>query len=151
MPVSSLQSAEIRIARWTNRGRSLSYGRSCRASNAEDLSVCLPRLFLGPIKRRGQLRVPSFTYIFLVRLSMSPVTPWLHDTPTLGIMELVIIALLILGVSWLGKYMSKFYFAIFSVDSFLALVIGGLTSDSACSSSLPGCSPIVYSHERFWG
>ena len=81
----------------------------------------------------------------------SPAIPRLHDTTTLAIMELVIIALLILSVSWLGKYMSQLYFAIFSVAYFHAPVIAGLTSDSACSSSLPGCSPIAYSHERFWG
>ncbi len=81
---------------------------------------------------------------------MNPATPWLHDTTTVGIMELVNIALLILSVSWLGKYMSQLYFAIFSVVYFYALDIAGLTSDSACSPSLPGCSPIAYSHERFW-
>jgi len=81
---------------------------------------------------------------------MNPATPWLHDTTTVGIMELVIIALLILSVSWLGKYMSQLYFAIFSVYSLHALVIDGLSSDSACSSFLSGCSPIAYSHERFW-
>ena len=82
---------------------------------------------------------------------VNPATPWLHDTTTLAIMELVIIALLILSVSWLGKYMSQLYFAIFSVVSFHAPIIAGLTSDLACSSSLPGCNPIAYSHERFWG
>ncbi len=53
------------------------------------------------------------------------------------------------GVSWLGKYIRLSYFAIFSVDSFHTLVKGRLPLDSMCSSVPPGCSSIVYSHERF--
>src|SRR5260370_31706271 len=104
---------------------------------------------LGPNEEEGPTADPFLLYTSLACLCISTATPWLHDTTTPAIMELVIIALLLLSVSWLGIYVIPVYFAIFSLYSFHTLVIARLTSDSACGPSLLGSSPIAYSHTRF--